>query len=314
MISCSGLWAWRSQSASCIFSCNSQKVCLTHKFTLYCKIRDISIILIDIQSGICQDIFVRRKFSGYHSCRCSHVIPSYANKFLKFLLTVCGDWSSVNGRGTNTRGPGGRRRRTQWLCVNCKVRTPFNLNWKLNNPYTLFDKEYWMLSTGNVLFRGVLQSLIEKHFPAPDRQKLFSLLGIDLSAKKTPSPSDTAVEPSGQKGKKRKGGVNVSKCQMPANNYSWFKTVIIIVFSEDSTFNSALTNNEDTQHINILFWALFMFKIFEQGLRGGGNRVAKWSHNLKYDVSCWYSHAQDYMAYKKCIFSHSMWSLLQVHK
>uniref|UniRef100_A0A3Q1HQ51 Protein strawberry notch homolog 1 n=1 Tax=Anabas testudineus TaxID=64144 RepID=A0A3Q1HQ51_ANATE len=34
--------------------------------------------------------------------------------------------------------------------------------------------------------KGVLQSLIEKHFPAPDRQKLYSLLGIDLSAKKTP--------------------------------------------------------------------------------------------------------------------------------
>lgn len=52
--------------------------------------------------------------------------------------------------------------------------------------------------------KGVLQSLIEKHFPAPDRQKLYSLLGIDLSAKKTPSPSDTAVEQE-QKGKKRKG-------------------------------------------------------------------------------------------------------------
>ncbi|XP_056146511.1 protein strawberry notch homolog 1 [Lampris incognitus] len=50
--------------------------------------------------------------------------------------------------------------------------------------------------------KGVLQSLIEKHFPAPDRQKLFSLLGIDLSAKKTLSPSDTAVE---KKGIKRKG-------------------------------------------------------------------------------------------------------------
>uniref|UniRef100_A0A674A6S3 Protein strawberry notch homolog 1 n=1 Tax=Salmo trutta TaxID=8032 RepID=A0A674A6S3_SALTR len=50
--------------------------------------------------------------------------------------------------------------------------------------------------------KGVLQSLIEKHFPAPDRQKLFSLLGIDLSAKKTPSPSEAAAE---QKGKKRKG-------------------------------------------------------------------------------------------------------------
>lgn len=53
--------------------------------------------------------------------------------------------------------------------------------------------------------RGVLQSLVEKHFPAPDRQKLYSLLGIDLSAKKTPSPSDATVEPE-KKGQKRKGG------------------------------------------------------------------------------------------------------------
>ncbi|XP_031731076.1 protein strawberry notch homolog 1 isoform X1 [Anarrhichthys ocellatus] len=52
--------------------------------------------------------------------------------------------------------------------------------------------------------KGVLQSLIEKHFPAPDRQKLYSLLGIDLSAKKTPSPTETAAQPE-QKGKKRKG-------------------------------------------------------------------------------------------------------------
>uniref|UniRef100_A0A8C1WD96 Protein strawberry notch homolog 1 n=1 Tax=Cyprinus carpio TaxID=7962 RepID=A0A8C1WD96_CYPCA len=50
--------------------------------------------------------------------------------------------------------------------------------------------------------KGVLQSLVEKHFPAPDRQKLFSLLGIDLSVKETPSPSETSKE---KKGKKRKG-------------------------------------------------------------------------------------------------------------
>uniref|UniRef100_A0A674A7G1 Protein strawberry notch homolog 1 n=1 Tax=Salmo trutta TaxID=8032 RepID=A0A674A7G1_SALTR len=56
--------------------------------------------------------------------------------------------------------------------------------------------------------KGVLQSLIEKHFPAPDRQKLFSLLGIDLSAKKTPSPSEAAAE---QKGKKRKAGAEIKK-------------------------------------------------------------------------------------------------------
>lgn len=50
----------------------------------------------------------------------------------------------------------------------------------------------------------MLQSLVEKHFPAPDRQKLYSLLGIDLSAKKTPSLKDSAPEPE-QKGMKRKG-------------------------------------------------------------------------------------------------------------
>uniref|UniRef100_A0A096LTX0 Protein strawberry notch homolog 1 n=1 Tax=Poecilia formosa TaxID=48698 RepID=A0A096LTX0_POEFO len=47
--------------------------------------------------------------------------------------------------------------------------------------------------------KGVLQSLIEKHFPAPDRQKLYSLLGIDLS-----SPAENAAQLE-QKGKKRKG-------------------------------------------------------------------------------------------------------------
>ncbi|CAN9504579.1 unnamed protein product [Ophioblennius macclurei] len=52
--------------------------------------------------------------------------------------------------------------------------------------------------------KGVLQSLIEKHFPAPDRQKLYSLLGIDLSAKKTLSPSEAAAAQREQKGKKRK--------------------------------------------------------------------------------------------------------------
>lgn len=64
--------------------------------------------------------------------------------------------------------------------------------------------------------RGVLQSLIEKHFPAPDRQKLYSLLGIDLSAKKTPSPSDAAAQPE-QKGKKRKGDKSFKQTQKGFN-------------------------------------------------------------------------------------------------
>ncbi len=34
---------------------------------------------------------------------------------------VCGDWSSVNWRGSNPWGLGGGRRRAQWLCLHCKV-------------------------------------------------------------------------------------------------------------------------------------------------------------------------------------------------
>uniref|UniRef100_A0A8C5LW43 Protein strawberry notch homolog 1 n=1 Tax=Leptobrachium leishanense TaxID=445787 RepID=A0A8C5LW43_9ANUR len=52
--------------------------------------------------------------------------------------------------------------------------------------------------------KGVLQSLIEKHFPAPDRKKLFSLLGIDISAQSNNnSPRDSPSKDN--KGKKRKG-------------------------------------------------------------------------------------------------------------
>uniref|UniRef100_A0A8B9GKQ2 Protein strawberry notch homolog 1 n=1 Tax=Amazona collaria TaxID=241587 RepID=A0A8B9GKQ2_9PSIT len=43
--------------------------------------------------------------------------------------------------------------------------------------------------------KGVFQSLIEKHFPAPDRKKLFSLLGIDLTAQSNNnSPRDSPLK------------------------------------------------------------------------------------------------------------------------
>lgn len=54
-------------------------------------------------------------------------------------------------------------------------------------------------------WRGVLQALVEKHFPAPDRQKLYSLLGIDLPVKKAPAPSVNTAAKTEEKGKKRKG-------------------------------------------------------------------------------------------------------------
>ena len=51
----------------------------------------------------------------------------------------------------------------------------------------------------------MLQSLIEKHFPAPDRKKLYSLLGIDLTApSNNSSPRDSPCKEN--KIKKRKGG------------------------------------------------------------------------------------------------------------
>uniref|UniRef100_A0A3Q2CJT8 Protein strawberry notch homolog 1 n=1 Tax=Cyprinodon variegatus TaxID=28743 RepID=A0A3Q2CJT8_CYPVA len=95
--------------------------------------------------------------------------------------------------------------------------------------------------------KGVLQSLIEKHFPAPDRQKLFSLLGIDLSAKKTPSPSENTAEPE-QKGKKRKGTSlrsrtkSLGKTAMTASNRSaqQMKTTISI-HSETSQMKTRKT-------------------------------------------------------------------------
>lgn len=31
-----------------------------------------------------------------------------------------------------------------------------------------------------IVFRGVLQTLVEKHFPAPDRNRINRLLGLDL--------------------------------------------------------------------------------------------------------------------------------------
>ncbi|XP_028319438.1 protein strawberry notch homolog 1 [Gouania willdenowi] len=65
--------------------------------------------------------------------------------------------------------------------------------------------------------KGVLQSLVEKHFPAPDRQKLYSLLGIDLPVKKTPSPNDAAAERE-PKGKKRKAP-EVKKKQKKPRRY-----------------------------------------------------------------------------------------------
>uniref|UniRef100_A0A8C3Y9K8 Protein strawberry notch homolog 1 n=1 Tax=Catharus ustulatus TaxID=91951 RepID=A0A8C3Y9K8_CATUS len=70
--------------------------------------------------------------------------------------------------------------------------------------------------------KGVFQSLIEKHFPAPDRKKLFSLLGIDLTAQSNNnSPRDSPCKEN--KVKKRKGNAGVPAL-MPHNTNSSFVT------------------------------------------------------------------------------------------
>eukprot|EP00061_Rhincodon_typus_P017887 g46802.t1 len=62
--------------------------------------------------------------------------------------------------------------------------------------------------------KGVLQSLIEKHFPAPDRKKLYSLLGIDMTASSNhDSPTDSPSRQS--KGKKRRANEDKREAKKP---------------------------------------------------------------------------------------------------
>uniref|UniRef100_A0A3Q3LEL0 Protein strawberry notch homolog 1 n=1 Tax=Mastacembelus armatus TaxID=205130 RepID=A0A3Q3LEL0_9TELE len=97
--------------------------------------------------------------------------------------------------------------------------------------------------------KGVLQSLIEKHFPAPDRQKLYSLLGIDLPAKKTPSPSDTTAKPE-QKGKKRKGNVKKQQKKKPRKHGGLSGTSSEESQSEDSDRESGKDSDDSFKSVS----------------------------------------------------------------
>ncbi|XP_026076234.1 protein strawberry notch homolog 1-like isoform X2 [Carassius auratus] len=103
--------------------------------------------------------------------------------------------------------------------------------------------------------KGVLQSLVEKHFPAPDRQKLFSLLGIDLSVKETPLPSETSTE---KKGKKRKGPETKKQVKKARKSGGLSGTSSDESNSDDSdkdvesddSFNSVSSGEEDEDDFN----------------------------------------------------------------
>uniref|UniRef100_A0A8C2EQQ1 Strawberry notch homolog 1 (Drosophila) n=1 Tax=Cyprinus carpio TaxID=7962 RepID=A0A8C2EQQ1_CYPCA len=88
--------------------------------------------------------------------------------------------------------------------------------------------------------KGVLQSLVEKHFPAPDRQKLFSLLGIDLSVKETPSPKETS-----QVKKARKSGGLSGSSSDESNSDDSDKDA-----ESDDSFKSVSSGEEDEDDFN----------------------------------------------------------------
>uniref|UniRef100_A0A8C1WFX8 Protein strawberry notch homolog 1 n=1 Tax=Cyprinus carpio TaxID=7962 RepID=A0A8C1WFX8_CYPCA len=91
--------------------------------------------------------------------------------------------------------------------------------------------------------KGVLQSLVEKHFPAPDRQKLFSLLGIDLSVKETPSPSETSKEKKVKKARKSGGLSGTSSDE--SNSDDSDKDA-----ESDDSFKSVSSGEEDEDDFN----------------------------------------------------------------
>lgn len=87
--------------------------------------------------------------------------------------------------------------------------------------FSFNSKKSQRISKSCVSWRGVLQALVEKHFPAPDRQKLYSLLGIDLPVKKAPAPSVNTAAKTEQKGKKRKGNRSLKLVCNRRNALNW---------------------------------------------------------------------------------------------
>lgn len=57
------------------------------------------------------------------------------------------------------------------------------------------------------IFRGVLQTLVEKHFPAPDRNRILRLLGLSppRKDKKSKKGEDDDDEAAGSSGKRKPG-------------------------------------------------------------------------------------------------------------
>lgn len=75
--------------------------------------------------------------------------------------TVCSYWSTVNWRSTYSRTTGAKSRHFKWFCFNCEVSSD-DVQLIISNVTTLH------------LTRGVLETLIRRHFPMPTS-------GIDMT-------------------------------------------------------------------------------------------------------------------------------------
>lgn len=63
----------------------------------------------------------------------------------------------------------------------------------------------FLFITNSFSDRGVLQSLVEKHFPAPDRNRIHRLLGIDTKKMKQEQNGNVNNEASSSSGKRKSG-------------------------------------------------------------------------------------------------------------
>ncbi|XP_069475771.1 protein strawberry notch homolog 1 isoform X2 [Ambystoma mexicanum] len=97
--------------------------------------------------------------------------------------------------------------------------------------------------------KGVLQSLIEKHFPAPDRKKLFSLLGIDMNVQSNNnSPRDSPCKET--KPQKRKGEDIAREAKKPRTFGGLAGSSSDELESDSDTSNKGDSDNESIKSVS----------------------------------------------------------------
>lgn len=106
---------------------------------------------------------------------------------------MCCDWSSVYRWSENFRTIGTGWWRTYRFCVYSKVCFSSKLT------VLFFQCINFLL----LHFRGVLQTLVEKHFPAPDRNRINQLIGLHSKKSNANNNAVNNVEPGSSTGKRK---------------------------------------------------------------------------------------------------------------